>query len=273
MSALRRIIFSRKGLDSAAGGAASPVVAGRPLSLPIPAGRYPGGRRYGALAGQRAALAAAVSGGRLGPDMLCHLDPDIDAEAMPSRLPGWRGAFGQCGAALGHLRNAGVGAGDLFLFFGRFRPVEQGRSSARDVHAVYGWLQVGDVLAGDALQRGPRWLADHPHVAPGWPANNAIYVASDRLDLPGVGDVPGWGVFDRPYVLSEAPGVLSRWRVPAWLERARMTYHRADRCWPGGGGMMANGQWQEGVAQADAAAAAWAGALIAGHVHLRKAAA
>ena len=33
-----RIVFSRKGFDSAAGGGPSPIVGGRPLSLPIPAG-------------------------------------------------------------------------------------------------------------------------------------------------------------------------------------------------------------------------------------------
>ncbi|MEG3597355.1 MAG: hypothetical protein VX357_03850, partial [Pseudomonadota bacterium] len=34
-----RIIFSRKGFDSASGGGPSPIVEGRPVSLPIPAGK------------------------------------------------------------------------------------------------------------------------------------------------------------------------------------------------------------------------------------------
>ena len=41
------------------------------------------------------------------------------------REPGWRPLFGQEGAAETHLANQGVGTGDVFLFFGLFRPVEK----------------------------------------------------------------------------------------------------------------------------------------------------
>ncbi|CAI8922445.1 hypothetical protein EMIT0158MI4_310005 [Burkholderia ambifaria] len=46
-----------------------------------------------------------------------------------ANIPGWRPALGQTGAAQGHLSNNGVGAGDVFLFFGWFRQVEKSRGS------------------------------------------------------------------------------------------------------------------------------------------------
>lgn len=73
------------------------------------------------------------------------------------RQGGWRPLFGQTGPAQGHLRSQGVGPGDLFLFFGLFRCVEQGRGGWRFVrrsparHVLWGWLQVGELHAIDSL--------------------------------------------------------------------------------------------------------------------------
>ena len=77
-----------------------------------------------------------------------HLDPDI---------VGWRPLFGQTGAAQGHLRKQDVGPGDLFLFFGIFRRVEEKQGAWRFVrrspaqHVLWGWLQVSEVHAVDSL--------------------------------------------------------------------------------------------------------------------------
>jgi len=267
---VRRIVFSRKGFDTAAGGCPSPLVEGRPLSLPIPTGRYPGGRPYRDLAGERAALTATL--GRVG-DGLCHLDPDIDPTALAERPAGWRGAFGQVGAAQGHLRNQGVGPGDLFLFFGLFRAVERGSDGWRWTgtahHALFGWLRIGEVLAGETLTPAAvaerPWLAAHPHACTGWPASNAIYCAADSLDLPGAAALPGAGVFVRGARLTAPDAPCSLWTVPSWLEAARMSYRGHDRFWPAPGRMNAHGQWQEAVAPANDEGLAWAGALIRDH--------
>lgn len=242
------------------------MLDGQPWSLPIPAGRYSGGRAYRELAGERAALAAWASRGRVAAETLCHLDPDIDAAALAERPAEWRGAFGQVGAAQGHLRNQGVGVGDLFLFFGLFRPAvrhEDGwRWDGEAAHHLFGWLRVGMVTRGS---EGRPWLADHPHAAPGWSADNTIYLAADRLDLPGARELPGAGVFARSHRLTAPDAPCCEWAVPPWLERARMSYRGQDRWWPAPGRMDARGQWQEGVAPADDEALAWAGALIAAH--------
>lgn len=85
-----------------------------------------------------------------------------------------------------------------------------------------------------ALRSHP-WLSAHPHLAAGWPANNTVYVARERLALPGrAADLPGFGVFDRGLCLT-VPGSSqpSLWAVPAWLDPLRggtgMTYHPAER--------------------------------------------
>ena len=100
---------------------------------------------------------------------MCNLDPDLRADAL-ARSPDWRPAFGQHAAAQGHLQNQGVRPGDLFLFFGRFRPVEPPGAAWRYVkntpvvHRLFGWLQVSE-----AIRVGPdpeHTLAVHPWLCP-----------------------------------------------------------------------------------------------------------
>jgi len=245
-------VLSRKGFDSAAGGVASPILPdGRLVSLPIPGA---GGRvAYGAVAkaGGLGALVADLTRGRIGADAPCHLDPDLDAGAL-ARAPGWRPAYGQTGATATHLASQGVGVGDVFLFYGWFRAAERGGRAwryvpgARDLHVVFGWLQVGRVLPVAAigrealLERHP-WLASHPH--PHFPADdtrNVIFLAADRLVLPGIGDtgLPGAGEAgalreDLVLTASGAPG-RSLWRVPSWFAPERgpaLTYHADPGRW------------------------------------------
>lgn len=251
-----KIIFSRKGFDSAAGGTASALVGERPVSFPIPSSR-PGDVLYrdlpeiGAMVADLAPSAETAAG-------RCHLDPDLDERAR-KRPPGWRGALGQVGAAQGHLSNQGVGRGDLFLFWGLFRPVvNEGRwryvGPAR--HCLFGWLQVEEVVhvaddARAALNRHA-WLADHPHVRTMGHANNTIYVARQTLDCEDAEGLPGWGMFRRARPLTSGrAGRASVWEVPDWLNAARggtgMSYHPAHR-WSADGTLECAARGQEFVA-------------------------
>lgn len=108
------IIFSRKGFDSTAGGVPSPIVDGYPVTLPIPT-KMPSPTRFCDLRNGVSEFVVDLTRARISADRPCHVDPDIDAESL-SRQPGWCGAFGQTGAAQGHLANVGVGPGDVFLF-------------------------------------------------------------------------------------------------------------------------------------------------------------
>ncbi|MEX0733356.1 MAG: hypothetical protein WD051_01855 [Steroidobacteraceae bacterium] len=235
-----RIIFSRKGFDSAAGGCPSPLIEGRPYSLPIPT-RQPTNRRFGDLPAPLPELVTQLTRGRIKPTDPCHLDPAIDS-APSSRRPEWRGALGQTGAAEGHLRKQGIARGDLFLFWGLFRPVVHAgswRYVGQQEHRLFGWLQVDEILQVGSdpesyLQRFP-WLADHPHMQRGWRGANTVYVAASGLEIAGVRTgLPGFGVLDRGLRLT-AEGSMrpSVWAVPSWLTPCQggcgMTYHPPRR--------------------------------------------
>lgn len=227
-----RLIFSRKGFDSAAGGGPSPIVAGRPLSLPIPLGRDErGGTPYAALG-----LGDHVRD----PHALCHHDPFFARGRV---------AFGQHGAAESHLRAQGVGPGDLFLFFGLFAGAGQPPH-----HRLFGWLRVEQRLHV-GIDAPPRFARNHPHFAnPHWRLNS-VYVgpggtarrASDSLRLTAPGCSP------------------SIWAVPDWLWRTRgLSYHgRADR-WLPDGRLRSVGRGQEFVVDVTTQPAAqdWASAMV-----------
>ena len=218
-----KIVFSRKGFDSASGGGPSPIVGGRPLSLPIPAGRA-SRTRYGDLG--LGAHAHRASRGVLGPDDLCHHDPMFRADGTC--------LFGQVGAAQTHLANQGVGVGDVFLFFGLFREEATGEPH----HRIFGWLEVGQLVE---LSRGaPDWLvaADHPHALAMHGTNDTIYAGPGGLAARASAALR----------LTVPDGPPSLWQRPDWLRRGGLTYHdRADR-WLRGGRLRSVARGQEFVA-------------------------
>jgi hypothetical protein len=124
-----KVIFSRKGFDSAAGKVPSPIIEGEPISLPIPTGRYGSETSY-SIAGF-GEIVERVTKGRILASDLCHEDPMY-----------WNGrwAFGQTGAAQAHLENNGVGVGDVFLFYGLFALDGRDRH-----HRIFGYLKVEEV--------------------------------------------------------------------------------------------------------------------------------
>jgi hypothetical protein len=199
-----RIIFSRKGFDTGSGGTASPIVDGRPISLPIPTTR----RSVTAYADiGLGELVEEVTRGKIDRQHLCHEDPMfVDNECL----------FGQCGAAQSHLRNMGVGVGDTFLFFGLFTEELTGERH----HRIFGYLQVAEVRspsAGDFdhLDR------PHPHTIGEWNANNTIYQ--------GVGGVAKRAT--KELRLTQAAGPLRQWIVPSWLKAAGLSFHGKPERW------------------------------------------
>jgi Nucleotide modification associated domain 3 len=194
-----KIILSRKGFDSSAGGKASPIFPdGTMLSLPIPDKASP--IAYQDIAGnQHASVGELVEDlAKRPPAHRAHLDPDLSAHALP-RMHGWRPLFGQEVAAEKHLENHNVGAGDIFVFFGRFRRVERPASqwqyvrSCRPVHVIFGWLQVAERVPVCEWPDTEEWAHYHPHFHRKPHPANVVYVAAKRLVLPGVKSpaVPG----------------------------------------------------------------------------------
>ena len=250
-----KIIFSRKGFDSSSGGSPSPVLPdGGAVCLPIPAPPARSPTRYHDIrwkGGSLGPLVRQLTRNRIRGSDGCHLDPDIATAALP-RPAGWRPAFGQVGAAQSHLREQGVGPGDLFLFFGWFRRIENDRGGgwryvrgAPSVHRLFGWLQIGEVVAVGrdmtAARRERPWLAAHPHLnGASWPANNTVYLATRRLTIRGarIGS-EGAGMFhgNWDHLTLTAPGARRRstWRLPGWLlpdvGPPRLSYHADPRRW------------------------------------------
>ncbi len=226
-----RITFSRKGFDAANGGIPSPIFPdGKLCYLPIPSDRER--LKYEQIVWERQSLGSIVdgiTGGRLGPKSAVHLDPDINPNAL-KRQPGWKGLFGQTGAAQSHLANCGVTRGDVFLFFGWFREVrlDQGRivhiAHARNLHVLFGWMQVGSVRkVGEVGKQELRWARYHPHFDRDRAGDglNTVYVAARKLVLPGLSHaLPGAGVFRtfKEHLCLTAPeSSRSRWRLPKWF--------------------------------------------------------
>ncbi len=243
-----KLILSRKGFDTSAGGVPNPILPdGRLLALPIPDAQSV--MSYEAITQQGEPLGPLVKDltrGRVSPSEGAHLDPDLQADQHP-RPAGWQPLFGQMGAAQSHLRNQGVGQGDLFLFFGLFRPVERvdGRwrfdPEERPRHVLWGWLQVDKARTlGDRLPADLAWAHEHPHCRRLGMARNALYLARHELALPGgESGWPGAGIFPRemPRQRLTAPDAetVSQWRLPGWWHpgegRSPLSYHADPGRW------------------------------------------
>lgn len=251
-----RLILSRKGFDSQYGGCASPIFPGGMMaSLPIPsrvgpptfgglnAGPYNLGEVVQDLTAGRKVPIASQHG--------VHLDPDID-QMLTSRESNWRGAFGQVGAAQGHLAGHGVESGDLFLFFGWFRRVERNSGrwcyvrEAPNLHVLFGWLQIAEIQALPTAEakrnviQQHAWLRDHPHMRKGWdPPHNTLYVAQDKLRLGRpVPDRCGYGTFrrfDPALQLTWTGHSRCYWKLPQWIMpgtgKPPLSYHRREKAW------------------------------------------
>jgi hypothetical protein len=196
-----------------------------------------------------ASIIADLSKGTHTASTKIHLDPDLHRNSR-NRLPGWRPAFGQGGAAQGHLKKLNVGPGDVFVFFGWFRRVEQiaGRwrymKGAPDIHVAFGWLEVANVLpiviAREACLEQFPWVSDHPHAAD--PSryshkSNTIYIAAAKSRFLS-GKRAGGGLFarySRELQFTEQGQSRSIWSLPRWFMpakgRAALSYHEDPSRW------------------------------------------
>lgn len=239
-----RIVFSRKGFDSAAGGGPSPIVDGRPLSLPIPAGTA-SRTSYDALGlGEHARRA---SRGRITGADMCHHDPMF----LEDKVRGGTCLFGQCGAAQTHLVNQRVGLGDVFVFFGLFRE----EASGEPHHRIFGYMQVAEIV--DLTKAPPTDLValGHPHALGLHGRNDVIYRG------------PGETARSAPdsLRLTVAGGPPSLWRRPHWLRPGGLSYHDRANRWLPGGRLRSVARGQEFVADVGRRQAPrnWLGGVIA----------
>lgn len=216
-----KIVFSRKGFDSSSGGCPSPIVNGKPISLPIPS-KKDVSTTYADLG--FAGLVHKVTKGRLQGEATCHHDPMFVAGEC---------ILGQQGAAQSHLARNGVGVGDIFLFFGLFAEETSGERH----HRIFGFMTVESCTAVSALSLSAKAelaALKHPHVLRSSIGNDMIYRGKGQQasrDLPSLR-------------MTKPNGPLLQWLVPEWLRERGLTFHGDEKRWvtPGELSVVARGQ-------------------------------
>ncbi len=257
-----RVIISRKGFDSSNGKCASPIFPnGDMVSMPIPAEEDSGlrfediqynGKTYDQIWKDLDEKAYSTYHSKF-----CHLDPDIRDGVRTERIPGWKPAFGQIDAAQGYLRNQGIGAGDIFLFFGTFHFVDEkdGKISycrgenldfykSSDLNVIYGYMQVKEIISDpDRIRKEYSW---HPHSR--FESNsNVLYLPADRLRIGGEDlGIKGCGTlkYDKKRVLtkegySKANWIKRTFYMPENIMGGRKNSSRTDET------LFYKGIWQE----------------------------
>ena len=268
-----KIILSRKGFDSSSGGHPSPILpGGKMLNLPIPSCadelefskiRAPGEKTIEQIINELCPEAITVGQG-------AHLDPDLVASAR-NRIRGWRPAFGTSIAPASHLDNQCVSVGDLFLFFGWFRHTKEINGQLRysgdskGFHAIFGYLEIGEILKVGEETQLPSWLHDHPNARPyyrGRTTNNRIYVSNETLSF--LPNIPGGGTFqfaEQLMLTKKGESKRTRWDLdPKIFRHVRISYH-SEESWKEGYFQSAY-PGQEFVIHADEGVVKWASNLI-----------
>ena len=247
-----KLVFSRKGFDSSTGGVPSPIFPDDTMiSLPIPSKEST--VAYKDITGTPIASVSDLVGdlAKIPPTCRAHLDPDLSTASIP-RMSGWRPLFGQVGASERHLENQGVGTGDVFLFFGLFRHVEQSAGywryvpKSRPMHVIFGWLQIEERVTVSDPPTDKPWALYHPHFQECFKLNpkhsrNVVYVAAESLSLPSVHSlgIAGAGAFRRfsPRLQLTEPDCHqpSRWLLPSWFRpknrAASLSFHSKEDRW------------------------------------------
>lgn len=262
-----KIILSRKGFDADNGGTASPILPdGTMLSFPIP--QSSGGLRYSQIRyGETtySKLWKELKPGQAEFAKFCHLDPDLRPNARKELPENWVPIFGQASIAEKHLENQGVEVGDLFMFFGWFRETEEVdgaikyKRGGKDIHALYGYLQIGSIVHGPACGR----YSWHPH-AKSVSLDNTMYIASEKLIIDGKDtELPGYGVFKfSEKVQLTMPGQSrSRWLLPACFKNVTISMHDKD-CFKKEGYFQSVGRGQEFVVSEGKRITNWAYKII-----------
>ncbi|NTW96625.1 MAG: hypothetical protein HGB31_08410 [Erysipelotrichaceae bacterium] len=223
----KKIIISRKGLDSSNSNIPSPILQNKTmLSIPIPNDDK---TKYSDLTVEKISysdLLIKLNHEKSNFNDKCHLDPDIYM-SIKGRPKNWRACFGQESVAQLHLQNKGISIGDIFLFFGWFKETEgllnviKYKKGAQDIHAFFGYLQIGEILTSTNDMQKVKW---HPHADYGEDDHNTIYVASEKLLNTSH---PGYGVFrfSEEINLTKRGYSRSKWELPSCFKGKDISYH------------------------------------------------
>lgn len=157
-------------------------------------------------------------------EVRCHLDPQL---FNYHNVPDFVASLGQMGIAASLLNKYDVKKGDLFLFFGNFKFVDdklkpvskkiKGKyveyevSEKEFLHCIWGYMEIGKVVANPQHNEKDSYIQNyHPHMKYE-SSENYLYIAADTLSDKWCPEgyakkLKGYGVFnfDDPLVLSPA---------------------------------------------------------------------
>ena len=245
-----KIILSRKGFDSSAGGVASPIINNKLLSLPIPENN---GIEYEQLEyGEKTYTQILKDLNPKGDYQYAHLDPDLCNSIRKTKVEGWLPAFGQCGTAQSILQSCEVEKGDIFLFFGWFRQTEEIEGKLRyikgasDLHKIFAYMQIGEIITGAEKIKKYAW---HPHSLDLYTKsqkkdhqNNTLYLPSEKLTSLGL-DVDGYGTLN--YQLTNDANSRSMWKPLEFLLPENLHQKCKRKNQMKDGNIYYRGRWQE----------------------------
>lgn len=176
-----KIIFSRKGFDSTAGGFPSIIFPNREMySIPIPSkfdrdsyseivykyDNYPIQKILNDITNQKINSGKLRSCNYFDKKFNLHSDPKFFKDFF---------VLGQAGSALGHLNNSNIMKGDIFLFYGWFKEVDlvseiwKYKNNSNDMHIIWAYLIIDEILdlnceeTKEMIKIKYPFLEKHPH--------------------------------------------------------------------------------------------------------------
>lgn len=276
-----KIILSRKGFDSAYGGYPSPILPDDKLiSLPVPdpndSNNYSDLKLddkqtyFDLMKLLKSEIRYGNEWHELTKNTKCHLDPDIYPEII-HRRENWKPCFGQMDAAQTLLSNQKVKVNDLFLFFGWFQHIENDKDGkfrfkedAPDLHIIFGYLQIGEILQVNNRTKIPDWMQDHPHAKNAdrrKNPTNTIYVARDNLSWDESKSGAGVFALNDNLILTKNGFPRSRWELPDFFKGIKISYH-SKKSWENEGYFQSAARGQEFVIEDNNEVENWAKQLI-----------
>jgi len=238
-----KIIFSRKGADSAYWGTASPVLNFNgsmiPVFIPIPE-RFSSPEFWQSSEidlnyGTKKKLSDFIG------NIKVHFDPmifEINGQV--------RGFLGQCHAAASHLSKNRIKEGDVFLFFGWYKSSDLKRLYPSGFHAIFGYLEVAEVIdlkSSEGLARAKlifeTFKKEHPHIVyarlgyRNCRKNNLLFVAKKSLSFIDGFSGAGYFKITKETILSEPGNKRSYWRIPGLFcpQNGIFSYNTDQRRW------------------------------------------
>lgn len=276
-----KIILSRKGFDSKAGGYPSPILPdGTLVSLPIPeenTGIYYKDLKINTNLSYLD-LMKQLGITKYDEKSTTHLDPDINPSII-QRQNNWECIFGQDNQSASHLDNQSVDVGDIFLFFGWFRNViEVGGKYKYDPedkngkHIIWGYLEIGKKIAIDTIINYPPHYQNHPHFKNRNRQNNTAFISNDTLSFNNTVNGAGTLKYNENLVLSFDDNKKSIWKLPLFFHPSygtTMTYHEDLNKWNNNGyfcNLESVGRGQEFVIYGNPCVEQWAKDIILNNI-------